>query len=1043
MSFVHLRVHSEYSFLRGACRLESLVLRAKELGMPAVALTDYAVLHGAVRFTQLAQKNGIQPILGAEFILEGGLPLVLLVRDGIGWVNLLRLINRFQLTRPKPESVKIEDIARNASGLSAVLHTRGEGLFLTHDNVVPLAESAINALLPYFGTELYLGLESWGHSGEERLNRRLAEALHPRVPLLATHNVHYVLSGDDAIYRMVNCIRTGRPLAGADQSFLPGTSYELKAPVEMLRRFTLYPGAYENTLRIAKRCTFSLNQEGMHLPCFPLPGDELPEAALRRLCLEGMGKFGLQSGEAHRRLERELEVIINKGLASYFLIVYDLVCHARDKGIPTGPGRGSAGGSLVAYLLGITRVDPLAHGLYFERFLSEDREGFPDIDLDVCQRRRDELLDYLRTRYGDGRVAQVSTFSTLGARAAVREVGKVLDLRGEKVSAVAEALPHYAGRGGIDAAIRQFPEFASARLQDDAALAVLEGARKLEGYCRHLSTHASGVILGVRDLAATTPLCVGPSGEILTQWDKDDVETMGFLKIDVLGSRNLTIVHDTLTSVRQRQGSAPEVDDIPLDDEATFELLRKGESLGCFQLESTGMRRVLRRLQPQRLDDLIHLLSLYRPGPWEGGMVEAFINRRQGREEVTYIHPDLAPILSDTFGVILYQEQVMRIACEVGGYTPGAADRLRREMGRRSPVLQEIHLPKFVAGAQARGLSTEEGTAIFETLCRFAGYGFNKAHSAAYALVSYWTAYLKVHHSVEFYAALLSAGFGYYGSAVYVYEAGIRGITILPPHVNKSQATFTTEGNAIRTALPLVRDLGGRGVHAVLESRHSGPYSSITDFCRRVGRTALRRSAVANLIKAGAFDGLGMNRRQGLATLDHVLKWTDRQPGQITLLDWLPDELPLPSLPAYSMAETMAAEAETLGLVLSGHPLTGYADILKPYAPVSLGTLPGLPPGTKATVAVMVLSRSRRRLKQGGVMLTLFICDQGGFAEAIFYPAVYKKLLYRLEGNLFLLRGKTTADGDALLVDDAISLAVLKSQQRGDGTSIVEVTAKT
>ncbi|MCR3922340.1 MAG: DNA polymerase III subunit alpha [Firmicutes bacterium] len=1030
MSFVHLRVHSEYSFLRGACRLEQLVMRAKELKMPAVALTDYGVLHGAVRFTTFAQKHDLQPILGVELKVSYGLPIVLLVRNEIGWSNLVRLVNSCQLAQPKREWLEPQELATYCEGLSLVLHTRGEGIIHNENVTVVAVQKVIDALLPYFGEELFLGLEDVGVPGTFSLNRRLAElALSTGVPLLATQNVHYVLPGEDGTYRMLNCIRTGQPLAGAAQSFLPGTAYELATPTEMWRRFAIYPTACENTERLATRCEFILQRTGMHLPSFPLASGESAEVTLQRLCREGIKTRGLEVEAASRRLQRELAVIIPKGLASYFLIVQDMVNYARAESIAIGPGRGSAGGSLVAYLLGITQVDPLAHGLYFERFLSEDRVEFPDIDIDVCQRRRDELLDYLRTRYGDGRVAQVSAFSTLGARAAVREVGKVLDASGEKVTSVAEAIPHYAGSGGIDAAIRQFPEFQQGRLRDDAAQAILAGARKLEGLCRHLSTHASGIILGVSDLAATAPLCRGPAGEVLMQWDKDDVEAMGFLKIDVLGSRNLTIIHDTLNAVAARFGDAPTAERIPLDDKATYAMLQRGESLGCFQLESAGMRRVLRLLAPERLEHIIHLLSLYRPGPWESGMVETFVARHRGQEEATYLHPSLIDILQETHGVVLYQEQVMRIACKVGGYTPGEADQLRREMGRRSASLQDVQRPKFIAGAGKNGLAEEEAAAVFDHLCRFAGYGFNKAHSAAYALVSYWTAYLKQHYPVEFYAALLSAGFGYYGSAVYVYEARTRGIAVLPPHVNRSGINFAVEGDAVRAALPLVRDLGSRGVSAIMEARASGPFMSLQDFCQRVGRSALRRSALANLIKVGAFSGLGSTRRQALASLDQVLKWTDRQPGQLSLWSWLEDKETLPKLPDFTETEIAEAEAETLGLNLTYHPLQRYAVQLQDLACVPLQKVPTLEAGQTVTVVGTILSRSRRRLKKGGIMLTLFLADESGFAEAIFYPAAYKRLLYRLDEKALLLTGKTTADGDSIIVEDVMPLALLAARK--------------
>jgi len=1017
MSFVHLRVHSEYSFLRGACRLEELVLRAKELGMPAVALTDYSAAHGAVRFTQLALKHGLQPILGAEFNLTSGLPVVLLVRTKTGWYNLLRLINSCQLAQPAKTWLELQDLAENCAGLTLVLHTGGENAVCN----LQVVEQTLRLLRPIFAAELYLALEDDGLPGRYRFNRQLtALAQRHNLPLLASQNVHYVLPGEEHIYRLVNCIRTGKPLAGAWQAFLPGTNYHLAAPAEMWCRFADLPQACENTLILAEKCSFILQREGWHLPTFQLPTGEAAESALLRFCQEGLRRTGLTGTDARRRLERELAVILPKGLAAYFLIVQDLVNYARRVGIPVGPGRGSAGGSLVAYLLGITQVDPLAHGLYFERFLSEDRAGFPDIDIDVCQRRRAELLDYLRSRYGEGRVAQVCTFSTLGARAAVREVGKVLDISGAKVSAVAEALPHYSGRGGIEAALRQFPEFQQARLRDETAQTMLEDAMRLEGLCRHLSTHASGVILGVADLTAAAPLCRGPAGEVLTQWDKDDVEAMGFLKIDVLGSRNLTIIHDTLAAAAARHGGAATVEDIPTADGETFAMLRRGGSLGCFQLESAGMRRVLRLLAPERMEDLTHLLSLYRPGPWESGMVETFMARRRGQEQTSYLHPALTAILAETYGVVLYQEQAMRIACEIGGYTAGEADKLRREMARRAASLQEVHGKKFINGAVRKGFSKQEAADVFNLLCRFAGYGFNKAHAAAYALVSYWTAYLKRHYPVEYYAALLSAGFGYYGLEVYVHEARRRGIQILPPHVNYSETAFKPEGSAIRAPLGLVRDLGARGVAAIIQARGSEPYTSLHDFCQRVGRSALRRSALANLIKAGGFAGLGLNRRQALAVLDHVLQWTGRQPGQLTLWPWLTEEQAVPDLPDFTAAEVVTAEAETLGLSLSQHPLHPYRDQLAAGNFMPLETLSVLPTGQEVTVAAAVLSRTRRRLKKGGVMLTLFLSDESGFAEAVIYPAAYRRLLPRLNENLLILTGQTTADGDAVIVQQAL-----------------------
>lgn len=1024
MSFVHLRVHSEFSFLRGACRIDLLLDRAAELGMEAIALTDYAALHGAVRFCREAKKRGIKPILGAEFTLPSGLPLVLLVKNRAGWSNLLALVNRVRLEGKREQALDREALPPHAEGLYAVLHTRGEEVA----NLCPEdVEKELGLLFPFFEKHLYLALEDAGLPGTDRWNRRLARlAADLGVGILATHNVHYVRPEDDLLYRMVNCIRTGRPLAGAHRLFLPGSGYELKAPDFMRRLFADYPGACENTVKISGDCTFSLQEEKVHLPV--LPGDGEPRERLAALCREALERMGL-GHDARVRLEKELSVINQKGFASYFLIVHDLVSFARRQGIFVGPGRGSAGGSLVAYLLGITRVNPLDFGLYFERFLSPDRSGFPDIDLDVCQRRRGELLEYLRQRYGSLMVAQVSTFSTLGARAAVREVGKLLDVSPEKVSAVAEAMPHYGE--GIEEALKEYPELGAARFQNKMVRLLLSAARKLEGTCRHLSTHAGGVVIAEGELPGLLPLCRGASGEILTQWDKDDVEAQGFLKIDVLGSRNLTVIQDTLALAGKRLGHTLSPEDIPADDQEVLAALRRGDSLGCFQLESMGMRRVLRRLAPQKLEDLVHLLALYRPGPWKSGMVESFIARRHGREPVEYEDPALEAILADTYGVVLYQEQVMRIACEVGGYTPGEADALRREMGRRTPTLQTFYRPKFISGAQKKGMSACRAGKIFDHLCRFAGYGFNKAHAAAYALVSYWTAYLKVKFPVEFYSALLSSGSGYYGLQVYVQEARSRQIAVLPPHVNRSSWCFLPENGAIRASLPLVRDLGVRGVHLVLSARQSGPFSSLEDFCRRLGRGALRRSALVNLAKVGAFDGF-LNRRQVLAMLDHVQKYTSRVPGQYTLFHLLPGEMKrdLPDLPEYTEAEKLRAELEVLGLALSAHPLSLHARKLETLERTMLCDLPAAGPGRPVTVACIILGRSRRKTK-GGVMLTLLISDESGLAEAVFYPAVYRRCFQLLDPAGILLTGRTTADGDCVIADRVVPLVSAGGKGQG------------
>lgn len=879
--FVHLHVHSHFSLLDGAAAPEALAARAAALGMPALALTDHDALFGAVRFYRAAKEAGVHPIVGLELAVgPEGRHVTLLAADETGYRNLCRLSTAAMSGGPSEtpgsgargtgsRSVPLELLWEAGDGLIVLSGCR-RGLLAT-PLLAGRPEEARRVAARFrdrFGPDrFFVELQQHGRPDDEELTRRLAAlADELQLPVVATNNVHYLSSEDAEAHDVLLVLGAGARLADPQRPRFPTREFYLKSPEEMQRLFAHRPEALENTLRIAERCQVDLGLGGRRLPRF-FPDEAAAAAALRQRACEGARRrFGDPLPEpVAARLEHELGVIAGAGLSDYFLLVAEIVELARRRGIPVGPGRGSAAGSLTAYCLFITDVDPLEHGLLFERFLNPQRLQMPDIDVDVCDVRREELLAEVRRRFGADRVAQIATFGTLAARAALRDVGRVLDLPAGEVDALARLVPDEPGVTLAEAK-RRVPALAQAAAGGPGAR-LLALAEAVEGTPRHMSIHAAGIVIGDKPLAGELPLVQAAGGAAVTQYPMEDIQALGYVKMDLLGLRTLTVLDNVRRAVRARGVPVPER--LPLDDQRVYEALRRYGTEGVFQLETPMFQRLSERLGPRRFADLAALLALGRPGPAE--RVDEFIRRRNGQAPVRYHHPKLAPILEETYGIIVYQEQVMRIAVEVAGYSPAEADLFRRAMSAKDPAIMAAQEDRFVAGAVAGGVPEPVARRIFGELAAFAGYGFNKSHSVAYALLSYETAYWRTHFPAEFFAALLSSWRGHpQRIARYVAAARKMGVQVLPPDVNTSPADFAAAGGAVAFGLSGLRHVSEAAAQAIVAARRDGPFTSLADLARRLPSRFAHRRLFESLIEAGACDGFGVSRSELLRQLERL-----------------------------------------------------------------------------------------------------------------------------------------------------------------------------
>ncbi len=1055
--FVHLHVHTQYSLLDGMIFIDRLMERAKEFRMPAVAITDHGQMHGVVDFYTKADKAGVKPILGCELYVAPGdmrdksgrigdtaTHLTLLARDERGYQNLVELTTAANLEGfyYKPR-VDRELLGRHSEGLVALsgcLKGAIPRALLSGDR--GRAAEAAGEYRDIFGEgNFYLELQANGIAEQEKANRELVSlAGETGIPVVATNDCHYLRREDAPIHEALLCIQTGKTLQDADRMQLSTDQFYFRSPEEMQALFREVPEAIASTIEIAERCNVTLDIGRVSLPRFTVPEGESLRSFLRKTATEGLEKRLGRADEERRRLyrerlEQELAVIENMKFPGYFLVVWDFVNFAKNSGIPVGPGRGSAAGSLVAYCLGITDIDPIPYGLLFERFLNPGRTSLPDIDIDFDMDRRDEVIDYVRRKYGDANVAQIITFGTLQARGVIRDVGRVMNMPYAEVDKIAKLVPQVLNITLKDAMARE-PRFGELAGKDPEVARLLETAQVLEGLNRHASTHAAGVVISEEPLTKHVPLCRGIKGEVLTQYAMDAVQKMGLVKFDFLGLRTLTVLHDAGNLVRQRpspEDQAFSLGSVPLDDGETFSLLASGATMGIFQLESSGMRDLLVKLRPEKFEDLVALLALYRPGPLNSGMVDDFIKRRHGRIPIEYTHPLLESVLENTYGVILYQEQVMKIASTMAGFSLADADILRRAMGKKKPEEMARQKKKFVEGAVARKIHEAKAEEVFDLMAHFAGYGFNKSHSTAYALIAYQTAFLKAHYPVEFMAALLTSEAENTDKVVkYIAACREMGIKVLPPDVNQSTRQFTVAEGGIRFGLAAVKNVGEAAIESILATREQhGAFRSLSDFCRQVDLRKVNRRVIEGLIKCGAFDTLGARRSQLMEALDGVMEAAqaiqrDRAQGQTNLFGTLdPEEGPaLPDVPEWPENKVLALEKESLGFYITGHPLAGVAGDLEKLV-VHSSDLPSVTDGKEIRVGGLVSAIKHHRNKKGDAMAFVTLEDLYGFIEVVVFPKVYQASSTLLqEEEPLVIRGRTDVSESSvkIIADEVLRL---------------------
>ena len=1047
--FVHLHVHSEYSLLDGAARVEFLPVKAKALGQPALAITDHGVMYGVVEFYKHCQATGVKPIIGCEVYVarrtrfdkaprldEDSYHLTLLAQNEEGYRNLIRLCSLGHLEGfyHKPR-VDRDLLAANAKGLVALSGCLSgvvaEPLFRAQPDA---AREAASFYRDVFGREnFYLELQDSGIEGQRQVNAQLVDLSRDLgLGLVATNDAHYIEQADAAAHDILLCIQTQKTFDDPNRLRFGSTEFYLKSGDEMWARFGDLPESLSNTLAIAERCEFAFDFGQVHLPLAPVPEGFDSETFLDKLCREGLQRrYPAPSPEEKTaldaRLSQELAVIGELGFAGYFLIVWDFIRFAREKCIPVGPGRGSAAGSLVSYALHITDIDPLQNGLLFERFLNPERISFPDIDIDFCMRQRGKVINYVTEKYGRENVSQIITFGTMGAKAVIRDSGRALDLPFAEVDRIAKLVPNILNITLAEAQATS-PELRQAKERDPRVAELLAVAERLEGLARHASTHAAGVVISPQPLTEMVPLYKSNKDEITTQYAMDDLEKIGLLKMDFLGLTTLTVLDDCQKLIAATQGETLDLDNLPLDDRETYELLGRGLTAGIFQFESRGMTDILRRVKPNRLGDLTALNALYRPGPIQGGMIDDFIARKTGRKKVSYDLPQLKDILEETYGVIVYQEQVMQIAASIAGFTLGEADVLRRAMGKKKHEEMVAMREKFLAGARQNGVPGAKAQKLFELMEQFAGYGFNKSHSAAYALIAYQTAYLKAHYPVEFMAALLTSEIGNQDKLTqYLNECRDMGIKILPPDINSSDLAFTPAGQSMRFGLTAIKNVGETAIDSVLSARWKlGRFDSLFQFCEHVDLRLLNKRVIESLIKAGALDSLGARRSQMTAVLDRAMELGQRRQredasGQHGLFMAGAEAEPapaidLPDIPEWSEAERLAGEKEVLGFYVTGHPLEKHAARIASVARQDSSSLDSLDNEAPVTLAGILTSLRVRPSKKGDLWASGILEDMRGSVELLVFPQALQQLRGVLKPDAALLiKGRVRHEENARL----------------------------
>jgi DNA polymerase-3 subunit alpha len=1054
--FVHLHLHTQYSLLDGAIRLNELFEQAKAYHMPALAITDHGNMFGTIEFYQKAYAHGIKPIIGCEVYVapesrfdkdarsssEASFHLVLLVKNLTGYNNLMKLVSKAYFEgfyyRPRLDKSLLREYNEGLIGLSACLH--GE---IPYHIVHGKPEHALKAAAEYkeifSDNSFYLEIMENGMEEQRAANQGLVEISGKlAIPLVATNDCHYLDKNDVKGHEVLVAVRTGKTLSSPDRMRFSTEELYFKPPELMKEIFRDHPEAIRNTIEIAERCNLDLRLDGTKFPVFPVEAGETQNGRLRKLAERGLEErirkhpshqnsdFSALESNYRNRLEEELQIISSEGFASYFLIVADFVNYAKEHGIPVGPGRGSAAGSLVAYALKITEVDPIPYGLLFERFLNPERISPPDIDVDFCMEGRDHVIDYVRNKYGKENVAQIITFGKMQAKGVLRDVGRVLDMPYKEVDHIAKLIPNTPNIT-LKEALRQEPALRKLESEDEQVKLLLSLARVLEGLPRHVSTHAAGVVISDKPLVENLPLYKGSKGEVATQYAMDDVAKVGLIKFDFLGLKTLTVIDRTLKLINREEEKVADINDIPLVDNPTYVLLSSGETDGVFQLESSGMKELISKMNPENIDDIVALLALYRPGPLQSGMVDDFIQRRKGAASIPYLVPQLKSILADTYGVILYQEQVMKVAQELAGYTLGEADILRRAMGKKKVIEMEEQKEKFLEKTTKNKIDLKKAEEIFNLMANFAGYGFNKSHSVAYAMIAYQTAYLKAHYPIEFMAALLTCEMDNSDKVIrHIGECRERGIEVLPPDVNESYRDFTVFDNKIRFGLAAVKNIGSAAIESIIAARsEDGAFPTIFDFCERVDLRKVNKKVLESLIKCGAFDSSTVRRSQLFAVYESAVEkgqqaQKDKNDNQKSLFEVFDTEdsktqisYKYPDMAEWAESELLSHEKETLGFFISSHPLASYEKDLKKLSTVDTSKIHHMSDGDAVRIGGVPVTINEIKTRRGERMAFVTIEDLKGSIEIIVFAELYNEIAAILKGDQpIMIKGKVSIDAN-------------------------------
>jgi DNA polymerase-3 subunit alpha len=998
--------------------------------MDAVAMTDHGAMYGALEFYLKARAKGIKPIVGCEFYIAPGhrgdrdptaptkaYHLVLLAMNYQGYRNLMKLAGIAQFegfySRPRIDMEVLEEHNEGLICLSACLH--GEVPWLVVHKGMEAARKKAKQFQKIFGDRFYLELQENSIPEQQVANDGMVElAKELKIKLVATNDCHYLNQEDAYAHEILLCIQTGKTITDPKHFKFSSDTFYFKTPDEMRQSFRAYPEAIANTVEVADRCNLEIDLEGYHFPEFPVPDGETLDSMFVKACWDGLkerfadmqeaGTFSKEVEEQYKkRLEYEIDIINTMGFPGYFLIVADFINWAIDHKIPVGPGRGSGAGSLAAFAMRITNIDPIPYGLIFERFLNPERVSMPDFDIDFCQDRRGEVIDYVRRKYGGApNVAQIITYGSMKAKGVIRDVGRALDIPFSEVDKIAKLVPD-ALKMTIDKAIDEEPRIADAANRDPRIAELIKVAQTLEGLARHTSTHAAGVVVSPKPMVEYLPTCKGKDGETLTQYDMKHTEMTGLIKFDFLGLKTLTVIDNALKHIKADIGTDLDINALPMDDLKTFELLCSGDALGVFQLESSGMRELLVKMAPEQFSDLIALVALYRPGPLDSGMVDDFVETKHGRATANYPLPQLKPVLEETYGVIVYQEQVMKIANILANYSLGDADILRRAMGKKIVEVMDEEKVKFMAGAIKNDVDEKKAEYVFDLMAKFAGYGFNKSHSAAYALISYQTAYLKAHYPAQFMAALLSCDMNNTDKVVlYINECREHDIEVLPPDINESLIDFSVNNDKVRFGMAAVKNVGKSALHSIIEERDaSGIYNSLEDFCNRVDSRKVNSRVIESLIKSGSFDSVGCKRSQLMAIVDQAMDQAkavqrDKQSGQMSLFAVSPatdttdkSGIILPDIPEWEERERLTKEKETVGFYITGHPLDEDIHAIKTITDSDITGLAEYGDEQQVRIGGLIRSCKQLKSKKGDPMAFITVEDLLGAVEVIVFPNTF------------------------------------------------------